>query len=237
VIKLLVTNGCSLTRGLELEHPEEQAWPALVADHLDVRVINFARDGGSNRRLVRTTIERLDAVAVEQKVDSTEVLFLGLWTSLDRSEYFDPGLSIHRGRDSSQKAGTSWRPIGPWLMSFRNPAVKAFYRYLWSSDGQQASFLLDWVMFDVFLTTRGYNALYAFGYPYVKPRSFSGVFAENLIDRSRVFGQLSDALECSFLGLTWDLTRGPGLHPLADSHAIFADALYEWIASLSIEEQ
>jgi hypothetical protein len=56
----LYFNGCSVTYGDELEHPELDAWPVLVAKHHAVDYTNDAVRGGSNDRIVRQTIINVD---------------------------------------------------------------------------------------------------------------------------------------------------------------------------------
>ena len=42
---MLYTVGDSFTYGQELPNPEQQAWPALLADRLGYRLINDGRPG------------------------------------------------------------------------------------------------------------------------------------------------------------------------------------------------
>lgn len=57
MIRLLVANGCSCTRGEELSDPLTQAWPVVLAGLLGVNYVNLGRDGSFNRRIVRSTVD------------------------------------------------------------------------------------------------------------------------------------------------------------------------------------
>jgi hypothetical protein len=246
MIRLLMTNGCSLTRGEELTRPEAEAWPVLLADRLGVRLINLARDGGSNRRVVRTSALALRRLAAERGYRPEEVLFLALWTHPDRTEYYDPEGPVPAPAPDAGVRATPhpsltdeedrWRPIGPWLRDRRHRPVRAFYRRLWSEQGQLSSFFLDWTALDAVLERDGFVARYAFGYPFAGTNRLpaalpSTVAFAGTIDETRVYGGLEDRTETSFLELTWDFPRGPGMHPLADSHALLADTFTVWLHS------
>jgi len=53
--KIIFANGDSFTFGDELEHPFGSAWPAKLSELLRRQVINFARPGAANNRIVETT--------------------------------------------------------------------------------------------------------------------------------------------------------------------------------------
>jgi hypothetical protein len=55
----LVVNGCSFTYCQGLRYPHEEGWPKLLAEKLDVPLINLATPGAGNDRIVRTTVEHL----------------------------------------------------------------------------------------------------------------------------------------------------------------------------------
>ena len=57
---LLYTIGDSFTYGTELDEPEKQAWPRLVADRLGYKLVNLAKPGASNDYIIRTTVEFLE---------------------------------------------------------------------------------------------------------------------------------------------------------------------------------
>jgi len=237
VIKLLVVNGCSLTQGLELGEPERDSWPAILSRRLGVELVNLAREGGSNRRIVRTTATRIIDISRDYGVDPAEMLVLLLWTSTERAEYLDattryPRKGIDRGPYAGNREAirsAEWNQIGPWLRTRRNRAVRAFYNHLWSPEAQHANFIVDWALLDAFLSLRGFHARYAFGYSEETGWTTGDDGLDHLIDRQRVLGGCDGVPENSFLGLTWNLPRGPRKHPLADSHHRFAEKLQSWL--------
>jgi hypothetical protein len=90
MIKLLITNGCSMTAGYELDSPSTQSWPVLPAQKLNVELVNMGLSGGSNRRIVRTTVSTLPALCAERSILPEEALVLCTWTRPGRTEQFDP---------------------------------------------------------------------------------------------------------------------------------------------------
>lgn len=56
----LYFNGCSHTYGDDLEHPEKDAWPALVASHYKMPFLNDAISGGTNDRIVQRTLKHIN---------------------------------------------------------------------------------------------------------------------------------------------------------------------------------
>jgi hypothetical protein len=55
----LVVNGCSFTYCEGLRYPLLEGWPKLLAEKLDVPLINLAKPGTGNDRIVRTTVEHI----------------------------------------------------------------------------------------------------------------------------------------------------------------------------------
>jgi len=53
--KIIFTNGDSFTFGDELEHPFSECWPAKLGEITRLQVVNFARSGAANNRIVETT--------------------------------------------------------------------------------------------------------------------------------------------------------------------------------------
>ena len=54
--KSIYFDGCSWTRGAELELPESERFSKLLSDHYDCIETNFSKAGGSNDRIVRNLI-------------------------------------------------------------------------------------------------------------------------------------------------------------------------------------
>ncbi len=55
----LVVNGCSFTYCQGLQSPLTEGWPNLLAEKLNIPLVNLASPGAGNDRIVRTTIEYL----------------------------------------------------------------------------------------------------------------------------------------------------------------------------------
>jgi len=95
---ILYANGCSYTSGCELEGPnvgdsqynKDRAWPSILAKKLGAKVINESKAGGSNDRIVRTTLDWI------LNNSSTEELLVVIgWTDPYRSEIKIDGKYIH----------------------------------------------------------------------------------------------------------------------------------------------
>lgn len=99
MIDFLYANGCSWTAGHGIEdHPslahfplekrwsfqKKYAWPAVLASLLNVNYLNEAEGAGSNKRMVRTTIDFILNYPKEKY--STLFVVLG-WTTVDRNEF------------------------------------------------------------------------------------------------------------------------------------------------------
>lgn len=56
----LYFNGCSHTHGDDLDHPESQAWPALLANALGCNFFNNAVSGNANDQIIYQTIKHAD---------------------------------------------------------------------------------------------------------------------------------------------------------------------------------
>ncbi|MGO9956471.1 MAG: DUF6071 family protein [Solirubrobacteraceae bacterium] len=225
----MVVNGCSLTRGQELADPEREAWPRRLADLLGTELVNLARDGGSNRRIVRTSVQEIPALVAKSGVSASNVTVIAMWTHLARSEYYnaqEPETYTEGGQD--READRGWHRVGPWRQSEGHQPSRAFYEHLWSQHGQATGFVLEWMLLDAFLVSLGYRVRYAFGFP-VDKRALASVRHLTInLDPARTFGgRLENA--ASFIELAERYPRGRGGHPLADAHASYAALVAAWL--------
>lgn len=229
MIRLLVANGCSQTRGAELAQPERDAWPAVLARTLGVPHVNLARDGASNRRIVRTTVARLPPTCRDADVQPDETLVLIAWTHSARSEYYVPGKRPQPA--DHHPVEHNWEDIGPWRMDAGHRPSRAFYDYLWSDEGQVTNLFLDWLLLDRFIRLEGYRVRYLFAGPELLgvPEPARGFVAQ--LPAHATFGGLPPKPGTSFLDMSEGRELGPGGHPLEDSHALFAAALAKWLRS------
>ncbi len=88
---MILANGCSFTYGDELDNPERDAWPAVLAAMANEPVMNLGQSGGSNDRILRTIVE-----VIEANSDNTKVVIA--WTSPTRLEIsnLDIHINLHR---------------------------------------------------------------------------------------------------------------------------------------------
>jgi hypothetical protein len=235
VIGLLVTNGCSLTAGQELRDRQSGAWPAVLASRLGVPVANLACGGGSNRRVVRTTVGNLDRVCREFGVPVEETLVLCMWTHLVRGEYHA------RRRDREDRPDlpheTDWYRLGTWNLEDDDSASNTYFRSMWSEQGGAINLMTDWVLLDSYLRLRGAVARYAYA-GRILPSKLPEEAVElcRQLDRTSVHGGALDSTDNSFVAMTAGVFEfGPRGHPLEVGHAYFAERLEAWLRGQGLE--
>lgn len=228
MIRLLLANGCSFTRGEELEDPGAQAWPAVLGRMLGLPVANLARDWASNRRIVRTTVAQLAARCEEAGVRPDEVLVVILWTAMERHEYYHPG-QLMQWYVGGRPIIDNWEDIGPWRSGAGHRPSRAFYKHLYSSEGQSANLCVDWLMLDAFLREEGCQAKYAFATPELEHVPQPAQWFAGHLPVDDTYGGLSPALRDTFTGLASGRGCSPNGFPLADSHRLFATKLADWM--------
>lgn len=235
--KLLIANGCSVTLGTECDKPARDSWPAVLADLLGLPLANLACNGGSNRRLVRTTVSNLDRVCRDAGVEVSDALVMCMWTGLDRSEYFrprkpDPGGNLDRRPDLPYEA--QWFRIGAWRVD-EDEGTAAYYRHLSDDTGATVNWLLDWLTLDGFLRARGATARYAYAWHLLqcfknRPEGEVSELLE-LLDPATIYGGQVWTEGTSFhdINVAAGFAFGPNGHPLAEAHANFAGLLAKWL--------
>ena len=78
-------DGCSWTKGAELEHPKEERFSKLICNEFQAEEINFGMSGGSNDRIVRNlycdnTIRECDLAVIQMTLPArTEYFRNGEW--------------------------------------------------------------------------------------------------------------------------------------------------------------
>lgn len=230
VPRLLVTNGCSYTRGSELSDAPREAWPAVLANLLGARCVNLAQGGTSNRRMVRSTVLGLQRLRPPE--EPAETLVVLAWTDISRHEFYAETEAVSEeavGLAAEMQLDRHWHPIGPWRLKRRHKASRAFYSHLWTAEGQWVNFALDWLLLDSFLRSQGYMARYAFvAPPNIPPPPMASEIAGQL-PGSTVWGGVPPVATMTFEGVATKVPRGPRGHPLAEGHQAFAAALHDWI--------
>ncbi|WP_052865329.1 DUF6071 family protein [Streptomyces niger] len=227
MIRLIVANGDSYTQGVGLEDPSHRTWPVVLGDLLGTDHVNLARFASSNRRTVRSTVHRLDALRTERGLAPSEVLVITAWTELRRHEYYSATERVDH-RDHASDRG--WHRMGMWRRGMHQP-TDAYFDHLWSKEGAIADFFLDWVLFDHYLRERGYHRRYVFTFPFDGPiPPIATEFARQL-PTDDVLGGLPPRAGTAFDEIPAELPRADDGHPLAEGHAWFARRLADWITA------
>lgn len=92
---ILVTNGCSMTKGaeLKLETRDWTRYSYLLSQKLGFfQEENLAVAGSSNQRILRTTIDWIR----ETNIPKEEIFFVIQWSSVTRNEYYNEHLKCFR---------------------------------------------------------------------------------------------------------------------------------------------
>uniref|UniRef100_A0AAU2W0V8 SGNH/GDSL hydrolase family protein n=1 Tax=Streptomyces sp. NBC_00008 TaxID=2903610 RepID=A0AAU2W0V8_9ACTN len=232
-VRLLVVNGCSMTYGDELRDRTEHSWAALLARLLDVPLVNLGACAGSNHRLVRVTVEQLGRLAQEYGLEPDEVLFLGMWTSINRFEVFTDEPDPRAGLPDLPDGG--WRRIHASYIARRDRLSRAWYRDLQSEGGDRSEFLLHWTLLDAWLARRGYRYGFLWAYD-PDPATFTQFPQyDSSTFLTRTIG--SDALPYGGPSL-YSLGKaggdlGPDGHPLERTQQLYVEEhLHRWVTEL-----
>jgi hypothetical protein len=234
-VRLLVVNGCSFTFGDELDSRAE-AWGSVVAEALDVDLANLAVSGGSNRRIVRTSVEFLSRRLATGDLDPSEVLVLVMWAPIERAEVFDEGAVDPVGRSSSLPDDDQhWHRILPWAARRNDKVSKLYYRHLYSDAGALHGFLLDWVLLQDFLARRGFGFRFLAARPLFPEYPAPPRELWDLVDDERVLGGRAGLDAHAFSVCVGHGPFGPRGHPLAAAHRAFAhEVVVPWIRSSAV---
>ena len=78
-------DGCSWTYGQELEHREEERYSKLICNNLGAREYNFAKEGGSNDRIIRklmveNNIEEYDLAIIQMTFPARTEYLRRVWS-------------------------------------------------------------------------------------------------------------------------------------------------------------
>ena len=98
---MIYFNGCSFTRGWQLEHNLRDSWPAVLSAELNTVFYNHSKVGGSNERISRTTqnyilskkvpvtrnIWTKEYLTEKFKKDVEVKLAIIMWTGINRMEF------------------------------------------------------------------------------------------------------------------------------------------------------
>jgi len=215
MIKNILTVGDSFTYGEELED-RNLSWPVLLGNKVSADVVNLARPGAGNKRMVRHVIEH---VASGQPVD----LVVVAWSSPGRQEFADadgffdiwPGYS-----------GNMFKREQAWRIDLLN-YINRFHNDEW----MYKQYLLDVILLQSFLKEHGipYVMCKTVGNEYYHRAFFTRVKPVAELVNSDGFLGWPDAGMTEWVG---ECERGPNGHFLEAGHEIVANQIYEHIRHL-----
>jgi len=216
MIKHILSVGDSFTYGEELSD-QNNAYPCVLSRLVNAQIVNLAKPGSGNKRMIRTVI---DYIAQGNAVD---LVVVG-WSSPGRMEFADadgfydiwPGYGGNMFRNSGQ----AWRlELLDYINKHHNP------EYLYHQ------FLIDAMMLQSFLKEKNIQ--------YLMLKTVANEYYHNIYyPRSKALAKLVDAE--NFVGWpskgmaewTEGCQKGPNGHFLDDGHKQVANKLYEHIRSL-----
>ena len=91
-------DGCSWTKGEELEYPKEERYSKLICDDLKAEEYNFASNGGSNDRIVRNllvehNIEEYDLAVIQMTYPARTEYYNQDWIKVNPKHNYSRGLN------------------------------------------------------------------------------------------------------------------------------------------------
>lgn len=220
MIKKIYAYGDSFTAGDGVK--KEDAWPQLLANIMDLEVVNRGVPGGSNKLSV---IHLLNDFAAIDNPEETLVLFS--WTGIMRTAVY------HKGMKSWQNILVGHDPQDPDLKALHD----AWYGLLYNDYDGQLDFYSQQIFVSSFLESK--NVKYA----------FINSFVENYIDKIAFAEQYNNIIKllpkdkfvlgydrsiydivCSVL----NMRCADDYHPSEEGHAYVAAEFYKFIKDNNI---
>lgn len=205
------------TLGGDENYRIQNSWSGILSNLIGCEIQNDAVPGGSNQRIIRTS---LDWIAANKDKDLFVVIG---WTGLNRIELWNEKSNVHKQH----------------LINFDlnySKADKKFYEQYWResyNDYEKIdNFIHQLIMFQGFLQANNIPYLFFDALPTVHDTSLdTSVFDhfDNLIDKKRYF-QYNMINGCFY---TWSIMKkykqGPRNHPIEDAHSDWANMLHAYI--------
>lgn len=205
--KIIFTNGDSFTFGDELERPYSECWPAKLGEITKLQVVNFARSGAANNRIVETT-----------KNFFNDLSRLSLVHTIGRAGKGMTSLGSATKIECAVIQWTSYIRLGP------NETVPRDIVY----REKEEAYLLDKYFVQVaemqdFLDSRRipYLMFNAFDNEKAIPQSNSKF--KELVDDKYFIGWPDEAI----VNWVYGLPHGPNGHPLEEAHIRIAEILHD----------
>lgn len=225
---LLFANGCSMTMGAELADPENSSFPALVARHFGLDLVNAAYGGSSNCRILRTTL--LWVTDYLRKGGDPAALFVLIgWTAPDRRELglaeaenlADPNLFWRFIHIHHQFADAT-----PELNQLRKLIIRSF----WCDRESMTRFLVAVASLRGVLTSNGVRHCFLHTMPIANVHPELAPLV-NGVDQRRFFRFLKP--KGDFLSVShdpWGVPIGALKHPLEEGHRRWSKLLIDHIS-------
>ncbi len=218
----LLTNGCSFTWGAELDD-RELRFGRLLSNKIDCDLIDISKNGSSNERILRTTLDYLN----EPNTNLNDLMVVIGWSGIARTEFF---------------WGGGWANITPTMIGTDEIATY-YYTHIQSVRQDNLSFYNQVLLLQLLLEKHSIK--------YFMFRHDDGNTPQMIKDGTKQ--EVKDGYDNSYIGesrlndinlktfpsyinndLTfreYSLKNGgglkPGRHPDEKSHKIFMEHIYE----------
>jgi hypothetical protein len=211
----LLTVGDSFTYGEELGD-RNHAWPQLLANQINYKLVNFGQPSASNDKILRKTMDYVISTPVD-------LVVIG-WSNIGRSEYADEFgyYDVWPGYQGGLfiKDGCTWRSgLVDYVSKYHN------------SEAIHLKFIQQVILLQSFLKSRDikYIMLNIVQNEYYKKKHFDGQLEYfNQVDKETFLG-FNDS---GMLEWTYGCKTGIGGHFLEDGHQIVAKKINEHIRNL-----
>jgi hypothetical protein len=216
-----------MTMGAELADPGRTTFAALVASHFGLDLFNAGYGGGSNDRILRTTLMWLSEYFQDGGKPDDLFVLIG-WTGPDRREV---GLSEEEG---TLNPNFFWRNVHmysrladstPDLDQLRKIIIRSF----WSDRESMTRFLVAANALQGVLASYGIRYLFVHSVPACPVHPELAAIAGS-INAGRFFRFLEP--QGDFFSLSrdvWRVPMGPSQHPLEEGHLHWSGLLIEHI--------
>jgi hypothetical protein len=231
---ILYANGCSMTYGAELagEHNDvsepylspsqnqfrkKHSWPGVLADYLGAIPINSGLGGGSNDRILRSTINEVIAADLGPE----DLVIIG-WTETERFEYVKAGQWMQQTVNYRPDFVPEVRFVDDWARLMLSDTARVWEK-----------FLVQVLALQHFLQARRipyfmFNALPAVTIEDFPPIPASLNHLRSAIDESRWITKIDVSNTCMYCQIQ-HLPRAPSLHPLVEGHHLWGTKVYDFI--------
>ena len=201
--------GDSFTFGAELQNPDKDAWPAILAEKNNWELKNQGGGGGSNDRIIR--------IAFEELSNTYDLIIVG-WTAWDRFEVKHGDMSAWTS--ANRKLSDHWQ----W--------VRDYYKHAYDDYFAFCNYLRQIIMLQSYFKQNKQRYIFcnAFDTPkaYLEQNKLEAVQLSGQVD-TEYFIDWPNGHMCEWMG---NSPKGPGGHPLELGHQRIAERINEHIRNL-----